>query len=142
MKETQHSIPRAVVAFLLLATLFSTGSVLAQGKLAGRVTDEATGESLIGVNVLVESTQQGTITDIDGNYVLLNLRPGDYTVVYSYVGYAARRLEGVRIVTNQTTRHDVKLSQAAIEGQEVIVQADHAADLQPDRPVSGHDPGR
>jgi outer membrane receptor for ferrienterochelin and colicin len=124
MKETQHSIPRAVVAFLLLATLFSTGSVLAQGKLAGRVTDEATGESLIGVNILVESTLQGTITDVDGNYIQLNLRPGDYTILYSYVGYASRRLEGVRIVTNQTTRHNVELSPAAIEGQEIIVQAE------------------
>ncbi|MFV1980254.1 MAG: TonB-dependent receptor plug domain-containing protein, partial [Rhodothermia bacterium] len=64
------------------------------------------------------------ITDIDGNYVLLNLRPGDYTVVYSYVGYSSRRVERVRIVTDQTTRQNIVLDQQAIEGQEIIVVAE------------------
>jgi len=101
-----------------------SGSALAQGKLAGRINDGATGESLIGVNILVEETGQGTITDVDGNYVLLNLRPGSYTVIYSYVGYSRQRVEGVRIVTDQTTRYSIVLDQQAIEGQEVIVVAE------------------
>ncbi|HUF10855.1 MAG TPA: carboxypeptidase-like regulatory domain-containing protein, partial [Rhodothermales bacterium] len=109
---------------LFAVPLLSAGGLYAQGKLAGRILDAATGEALIGANVFVESTQQGTITDLDGNYVLLNLRPGEYTVVFSYIGYATRRVEGIQISTGNTTRYDVQLRSEAVEGEEVIVQAD------------------
>ena len=124
MKNFQYSTRAALTTFLILGCALWSGAALAQGKLAGRVTDGVTGESLIGVNVFVESTQQGTITDLDGNYILLNLRPGDYTVIYSYVGYSTRHVERVRIVTDQTTRYSIELEQQAIEGQEIIVQAE------------------
>ncbi|MGA7305631.1 MAG: TonB-dependent receptor [Rhodothermales bacterium] len=108
----------------LLFVLAGTTVALGQGKLAGRVQDSRTGEPLIGVNVFVDETQQGTVTDVDGNYILLNLRPSEYTIRYSYIGYETRRVEGIRIVTDQTTRYDVQLSEETIEGQEVVIQAE------------------
>jgi outer membrane receptor protein involved in Fe transport len=112
------------LAFILPLLFGLTFEVYGQGKIAGRVTDARTGESLIGVNVLIESTQQGTITDLDGNYVILNVRSGEYTVLYSYVGYKTQRVEGLRVITDQTTRLDVSLTEETIQGQEVIVQAE------------------
>ena len=51
----------------------------------GFVLDE-TGETVIGASVLVKGTSNGTITDLDGNFVIQNVKKGDVIVV-SYVGY-------------------------------------------------------
>lgn len=57
-----------------------------QNTVIGRVTDTETGESLPGVNVLVEGTEIGTVTDLDGKYEL-NIPSADVSLVFSYIGY-------------------------------------------------------
>ena len=47
------------------------------GKITGTVVDSQTGESLIGVNVVIEGTIKGTATDIDGRYTIRNVEPGN-----------------------------------------------------------------
>lgn len=59
--------------------------LLAQIKVTGKVTDQTTGESLIGVSVKVKGTASGTVTDINGNFTL-NV-PEDGTLVVSFIGY-------------------------------------------------------
>ncbi|MEL6614795.1 MAG: carboxypeptidase-like regulatory domain-containing protein, partial [Bacteroidota bacterium] len=56
------------------------------GKIAGRVTDAATGETIPGVNVLIEGLARGAATNLDGEYVIIGVRPDVYTVVFSFVG--------------------------------------------------------
>lgn len=76
---------------LLLGFLMMTGVAVAQQlQVQGKVTD-ATGEGLIGASVLVKGTTSGVITDIDGNYVLLNVNP-DAILIFSYVGYQTQEL--------------------------------------------------
>ena len=55
-------------------------------QVTGVLTDAETGETLIGANVLIKGTSNGTVTDFDGNYSL-QVRNGD-VLVYSYTGYA------------------------------------------------------
>ena len=110
--------------FTLLISTAVISDVYAQGKIAGKVTDQTSGEALIGVNVVIDGTTQGTTTDIDGNYVILNVRPGEYTLVFSYVGFQAQRIDGIRVSTGQTTRFDLSMSEQVIEGQEIIIQAE------------------
>ena len=54
--------------------------------LRGKVTDASTGEPLIGVNIIVKGTVNGTITDMDGDYSI-NLQDEGATLVFSSVGY-------------------------------------------------------
>ncbi|MDX1488593.1 MAG: TonB-dependent receptor, partial [Acidiferrobacterales bacterium] len=96
----------------------------AQGKITGTVTDRGTGEDLIGVNVLIDGTSQGTVTDINGDYVIVNVRPGTYTLVFSYIGFQTQRVTDVRVVTGQTTEVDLQMSEQVIEGEEIIVRAE------------------
>ena len=110
-------------AFFSLFLLFAIDAH-AQGKIAGRILDATTNESLIGVNILLEETGQGTVTDIDGNYVVVNVRPGTYTLIFSYVGYQTQRITDVRVSTGQTTRYNLEMSEQVIEGEEIIVQAE------------------
>jgi len=110
---------------LALLCFLGVGSVLAQqGKIAGRVTDNGTGEALIGVNVIIDGTTQGAVTDIDGNYVILNVRPGEYSLIFSYIGFAQQTVDGIRVTSNQTTRYDLKMREQVIEGEEIVIQAE------------------
>lgn len=63
---------------------------MAQITVTGNVKDEA-GEPIIGANVLVKGTTNGTITDFDGNYTVSNV-PSNATLVFSYVGYKEQEI--------------------------------------------------
>lgn len=80
------------------------------GKLSGKVVDTNTKEPLIGANIVVLQNQTGAATDIDGNYFILNLIPGSYTIKVSYVGYAPKTIENVRIVAGITYELNVDLT--------------------------------
>lgn len=63
----------------------------AQGKQITGVVKDATGEPMIGVNVLVKGTTNGTITDFDGNFTIQGVNDKDVLVV-SYIGYISQEL--------------------------------------------------
>lgn len=100
---------------LLLLLLMLPISVLAQNTLKGKVSDNATGEPLPGVNVTVEGTTNGTATDIDGNFTLGNVSPGS-RIVFSFIGYASQTVE----YSNQGTIN-VTLLEDATQLEEVVV---------------------
>ena len=60
---------------LALLILFPFSLALGQGTVKGVVTDKKTGETLIGVTVLIQGTTQGTITNIKGEYEIDKVNP-------------------------------------------------------------------
>ena len=86
--------------------------------------DAATGDPLAGVNVFLEGTPHGAATDKFGEYVILNIPPGDYTLRASYIGFATYRVQNIRVSLDRTTNRDFTMKTAVIEGEEVIVVAD------------------
>ncbi|HET6569825.1 MAG TPA: TonB-dependent receptor, partial [Rhodothermales bacterium] len=116
----------------LLALLLPTSAALAQtGKIAGRVTDASTGDPLPGVAVMIEGTTQGSATDLDGYYTILNVRPGTYNLQATFVGYANAIQQNVRVNIDLTTTVDFQLQEATVGLGEVIVQAERPI-VQPD----------
>lgn len=91
-----------IFVFVLLLGVTSIFAQTGSGKLAGQITDAATGEPLIGANIIIENTNLGAATDIDGNYFILNITPGTYTVKISYVGYSSKTVQEIRIVSGIT----------------------------------------
>jgi outer membrane receptor protein involved in Fe transport len=97
----------AFLVFLLSSTaLFAQTGV---GKMSGKVLDADTKEPLIGANIILLNTNLGAATDIDGNYFILNITPGTYEVKVSYVGYAPKTVQEVRVVANLTYELNVEL---------------------------------
>ncbi|MBN2611481.1 MAG: TonB-dependent receptor [Bacteroidales bacterium] len=74
--------------FLILCILFvSLLSLSAQSlTVKGTVKDANTGEPLPGVNIIIQGTQTGVVTDLDGNYQI-KLNKADDVLVFSYLGY-------------------------------------------------------
>lgn len=94
------------------------------GKLAGRVVEAATGDPLPGVQIFIEATAQGAVTDPDGYYAIINIRPGLYTVTFRYVGFATQTFTEVPIEPDKTFTLDVQMTEEVIEGQEVVITAE------------------
>lgn len=101
-------------------------NVLAQstGKIMGKVTDQATGEGIPFANVFIEGASVGAASDIDGNYVILNLKPDVYTVTASYIGYQKVTRTEVRVNVGFTTSLDFALPSGSVEMEAVIVQGE------------------
>ncbi|MFN3386485.1 MAG: TonB-dependent receptor [Candidatus Thermochlorobacter sp.] len=118
------------LCFLCVGTAFSTwatGSVLGTtGKIVGTVIDANTKEPLIGARVVVEGTTLGANTDINGNYVILNVPPGVYKVRASYVGYQTKVVTNVRIKADYTERVDFALVLEGVGVEEIVVRAERA----------------
>lgn len=93
------------------------------GTLTGVVVDAESGETLIGVNVLIQGTLTGTSTDLDGRYQLSHLEPGLYNVVFSYIGFQTMTVQNVEITAGTSTRLDVSLAAEAIGLDEVVIEA-------------------
>ncbi len=110
-------------AFVLVCCLSIGSFAQTTGKLTGLVTDNS-GQPLIAANVVIDGTELGASTDLDGYFVVLNIRSGTYTVRVYYVGYQTKVYEKVRISADQTTRLDVTLAEEAVEGREVVVTAE------------------
>lgn len=82
--------------------------------LTGKITDAETGDPLIGVNILVEGTTSGGVSDIDGNYSL-SVETGQFLLV-SYLSYVDRRIP----VNNQSLLN-IELEPDAEQLDEVVV---------------------
>ncbi|MBN2281084.1 MAG: TonB-dependent receptor [Candidatus Marinimicrobia bacterium] len=104
------------------------------GKIAGKITDEMTGDPLIGANVvLVErwvgddpqpvDFSQGAATDMNGQFYILNIRPGVYSVNVNFIGYGTKKVTRVEVLVDKTTPVNVMLAQKTLEGDEVVVIA-------------------
>lgn len=115
----------AGIVLLFLVLLMSPASALAQsGRIAGTVADAVTGEPLPGVNVVIVGTTQGSGTDVDGYYSIINARPGVYDLRASFIGYTPQVVTDVRVQVDLTTEVNFSLGQEVIEGQEVVVTAE------------------
>ena len=73
------------------------------GKIAGIVQDAKTGDPLAGATVKVTGTQLSTQTDADGEFYIINLPVGEYTLTVTYMGYDSYILKEVRVLTDLTT---------------------------------------
>ncbi len=107
------------IILLLFVFLFITnnGALKAQGNtstISGVVSDN-TGESLIGVTVMVQGTTKGTITDFDGNYAI-EAAPGQ-TLLFSFVGYDSQEVS----VQAGVTQLNITLKESSEMLEEVVV---------------------
>ncbi len=116
---------RPVQLLLLLALLLPASLAMGQttGKIAGRVTDATNGEALPGVNVVIEGTTTGAITDLDGYYTILNVQPGNHNIRASFVGYTPQLLQRVSVSIDLTTTLNIQMQEETVGLDELVITA-------------------
>jgi iron complex outermembrane receptor protein len=119
MKHTKRTgfVGQAFLLILLLWTpLLSAGQ--GSGAIAGRIVDKGN-QPIIGANVTVKGSTTGSATDLNGNYSIGSLKPGNITLDVSYLGYKTQsisvtvRSSGVT-TANFTLTEDAQLLQEAV----------------------------
>lgn len=110
-----------LVMSLLIASLTLAGTT---GKITGRITDENSGEPLPGVNVVIAGTTLGAATDLKGDYIIMMVSPGSYSVTANMIGYDPLRYDRVHVSIDKTSKLNFSLKESVLElGQEVVVVA-------------------
>jgi outer membrane receptor protein involved in Fe transport len=113
---------KKIWALLLAGTLLLFGAEY--GKIAGKVRDAETGEPLVGADVIVEGTELGAATDEKGEFVILYVPAGTYSVTASYLGYDPFTYTQVIVNADQTTTLNFRLKPTVIEVEKVTVVAE------------------
>lgn len=110
--------------FSLFLILFSIAAIAQKGFIRGSVIDGGTGESLIGVSVLIKDTYKGASTDLDGKFSL-ELDPGTYNLQISYITFQTLVITDVVVKAGETNiLPDIKLTEASIELGVAVITSD------------------
>lgn len=109
--------------FTLLFVLGCSIQAFAQstGNISGVITEEGTGETLPGVNVRIVGTNFGAATDPDGRYIIRNIRPGEYTIELTFIGFQVVQVTGIEVVAGETTEINQTLKEQVFESDEEVV---------------------
>jgi outer membrane receptor protein involved in Fe transport len=118
----KRCIRSGLLAVLLLSSVAAWAGTT--GKIRGRVIDKESGEPLIGANIVVEGTMLGAAAGPDGEYVILNVPPGTYTLVASMIGYQTVRASNVQVNADLTTIYNFALGMEIIAGETVEIVAE------------------
>jgi outer membrane receptor protein involved in Fe transport len=115
---------RAAICCLLSFALVASLMAGTTGKIAGKVTSKASGEALPGANVVIEGTNLGAATDLQGNFTILQIPPGVYRLKASFIGYANLTVTDVRVEIDRTTKVDFALDEELVTSAEVTIIAE------------------
>lgn len=121
LKSSRHFFAISISLFILISFFAFAGNT---GKVAGRIIDAQSGEPLPFVNVIIEGTSLGAASSIDGNFAIIGVPPGIYSIKASAVGYNTEIIKNVNVSIDLTTKLEFKLSEASVElKKEIVVTA-------------------
>lgn len=114
---------KKLLPFIIVFLLSSVDLEAQSGKITGKILDAQTKEPLIGATVGIKGSTKGAVADIDGNFLMLNVAPGTYTMEARYIGYATLAVQELIVRTDLTTEQDFLLEPESFEGEEIVVVA-------------------
>lgn len=110
--------------FFIILVLIAFYSRAQEGKIRGTIFDDKTGETLVGVTVLITGTTTGTATDLDGQFTL-DLNPGTYELQISYISYQTLNVKEIQVKAGDVTLlENLRLKESTLEIGEVVVTAE------------------
>jgi TonB-linked SusC/RagA family outer membrane protein len=105
-----------ILFIFLLSCWLSISNAFSQGEVRGKVTDES-GEPIVGATVLEKGTDNGAVTDLDGNYALQNVQD-DAVLKVSFIGFITQS-----VAVNGRSTIDISMEPNVEELDEVVVTA-------------------
>ncbi|SFF43911.1 TonB-dependent receptor [Thermoflexibacter ruber] len=125
-------ITQSLLLILFGAVYFTNVFAQEPTIVSGTVTDAETKEPLIGVNIAVRGTIQGTVTDVNGKFSLKITRALPVTLSVSIIGYQTKEIE----ITGANSNLSIELVSQVLLGQEVVVSASRVEESVLQSPVS------
>lgn len=83
------------------------------GFIAGIVTDKDSGEPLPGVQIIIEGTDCGAVSNLEGYYEIYNIPPGKHELFVEYLGYTSLKIMNVEVFADSTTKLNILMDQSS-----------------------------
>lgn len=94
-----------------------------QGKITGKIFDAVSNEPVEFATILVLQTGDGTISEMDGSFLIDNVKPGVYDVQVSFLGYTDQTIFELEVTGTKPAVIEVGLEENATTLDEVVVKA-------------------
>ena len=117
----RSSLAAAALALFIASPLFGQAT---DGKIQGRVTDEATGTAIAGAQVIVVGTTLGNLTNNQGFYFINEVPPGLQTVRAEFIDYRTMEITDERILAGFTTTLNFQVAASAVELDVITVEGE------------------
>jgi TonB-dependent SusC/RagA subfamily outer membrane receptor len=117
--ETMSSESFSAALFLVLGLAPALGAQVT-GRIVGQVTDATSQAPVSGAQVFIPGTQHGSLTDQEGQFLILNVPPGEHTVHTVVLGYASQDVS-ITVEAGGTAIANFALSVSAIALDEMVV---------------------
>lgn len=112
----------AFYIFLISLIVTSSDSIFAQtAKLTGSIYDARTNEAIPFANIIIEGTQIGATSDLDGKFIIQGVTPGFVRLTATALGFENKITEEVQVSSAKTAYIDVPMIPVNIELDEVVV---------------------
>ena len=123
-------------ATILVISIAFSAHAQNNGIIQGNVVDAINNEPLPFAAVLIQGTEIGTTTDIDGRYELNGLKPGLYNLSVSFIGYKTKMVFEVEVKNSKPAEIDFAMEQESMQLDEVVVSVQNKFEKNVESPVS------
>ena len=103
--------------FILPTLLFSQ----IDGSINGYIYDSKSQLPLLGANIIIEGTEKGAISDVNGFFEITNISPKSYNLSVSYVGYQSKKIFNIIIKSKGNQTLEILLVESSEELEEIIL---------------------
>ena len=112
--------------FRILFYLLMMNFVFSQDtkSLQGRIIDSKTKDPLIGANVIIKGTAQGSATNVDGDFYISDIVQSMVNLQVSYIGYKTKTISDIDLKDGLNSEIVIELDADVISVTEVKVQAE------------------
>ncbi len=111
---------------LIFFALMLSANVFAQkGQVKGKITDISNNEPIAFANIIVDGTQKGVTSDIDGSFTITGINPGYIKLKVSFVGYKTATSADILISNNNIPFVEIHLKPNFTKLDEVVISVDY-----------------
>ncbi|MFZ1322359.1 MAG: TonB-dependent receptor [Ignavibacteria bacterium] len=107
--------------FLFIILIF-TSNIYSQS-ISGKVTEHTNSEPLVGAVIKITGTIIGTLTDLDGTFMLESIDAGNYNLEISYIGYTPVTIKDVKVRDGENTKVNISLKVDGLTTEEITVES-------------------
>ena len=107
--------------FYISFTFISSICFSQTGTISGKITDIKTNEALVGVNVIIQGTYIGSTTDFNGEFKILQIKPGTYNLICSYISYKTKIIEKVKVSAGMDTKIIETMEESVIALKGIVI---------------------
>ncbi len=122
---------KATLFYSLFFSFLLHPSLWAQTSIKGNIYDRQSDQPLIGANVVLQvaaDSVRGTVSDLDGRFVIEAVPPGRFELKISYLGYNTTTIPNILVTSGKDVILEAGLEESAVEMSEIVVRAETEKD--------------